>query len=227
MSELVLPTINSTNKALLLFTGGLDSVYDMSAHLANAIIERDGSLENVISLYLPLQHLVAGLSTDDDYQVYLEEVSKFHFSKNIMLKDKSLLTFENGDNLIDDSGRIDFHTGLIALLKEKGLGSYAKTPLIICYNKRIFEHQKLLSNVVDNPEVESEYQTEILNNPNKYPAILNESPDAKNFESDNTVANMYPYLKLFDLEKYSKRTYLSFPYKNMNKAEIKTLIGTS
>ena len=227
MSELVLPTINSTNKALLLFTGGLDSVYDMSAHLANELLERDGTLENVISLYLPLQHLAANLSTNDDYQVYLEEVAQFDFGDNIVLKEKSDLTFDNGDNLISDCGRIDFYSGLISLLEEKGLGSYNTSSLIICYNKRIFEYNELIKSVVDDSAVEGEYKTELLANPEKYSAILNEYPDGRNFESDNNVANMYPYLKLLDLDNYLENDFIYFPFKDLSKSDIKTLIGTS
>jgi hypothetical protein len=225
--ELNLPITDSDNKTILLFSGGRSSAY-----IAEKLKEKNGSLKNVIALYLPVtnifrhryaknEHIRANIETlmQEEYAAFAAATKMFSFGQVVELATYNDCTFANGDNLIGDSGRLPFYGSLIRLLQEKGVPLTDAASAVIGFNKRIFEHQDLLNNVSHN------FGQHIRDNKSKYTAILEKDPELTNYGNDNFVLGTYPPFTLFDVDELLQNDKLYFPFKDMTKSEIQTLVG--
>ena len=225
--ELNLPVTDPNNKTVLLFSGG-----NASSYLAEKLKEKNGSLTDVIALYLPVTNIFRHRYAKNDYiKASIEEaaqkeyeeftaaVKNFKFGQVVELATYDDCTFANGDNLIGDSGRLPFYGSLIRLLQEKGVPLTDAASAVIGFNKRIFEHQDLLNNVSHN------FGQHIRDNKSKYAAILEKDPELTNYGNDNFVLGTYPPFTLFDVDELLQNDKLYFPFKDMTKSEIQTLIG--
>lgn len=224
-----LPETGPESKAILLFSGGASSKY-----LAQQLSEKNGGLHNVIAMYFPVTNifrlryatsefvkkkLLAEM--ESEYNLFVKATNEFDFGGIIEIKTYEDCDFKNKDNLIGDSGRLSFYESLIDLVQEKGYDISDATSAIVGMNKRIFEHQYLLNNVTHN------FGSYIRSNPEKFKAILEDDPELKNYGLDSFVVGTYPPFQLFDVEDLDKNDKLYFPFKDMTKLEIRTLVQTS
>lgn len=224
-----LPETGPDSKAILLFSGGAASKY-----LADQLAEKNGGLENVIALYFPVTNIFRHRYAKNDiikqkletemqgeYDLFVQATNALSFGEIITIKTYDDCTFVNGDNLIGDSGRLPFYESLIQLLQEKGYPLTDTSSAIVGMNKRIFEHQYLLNHVTHN------FGVYIKSNADQFKAIFEDDPELINYGNDNFVIGTYPPFQLFDVEDLDKNDKLYFPFKDMTKSEIRTLIGTA
>jgi hypothetical protein len=224
-----LPETGPDSKAILLFSGGVASKY-----LADQLAEKNSGLENVIALYFPATNIFRyhyaknniikqNLETEmqGEYDLFVQATNALAFGEIITIKTYEDCTFANGDNLIGDSGRLSFYKSLIQLLQEKGYPLADAASAVAGMNKRIFEHQYLLNNITHN------FGVHIKANREQFKAILEDDPELINYGNDHFVIGTYPPFQLFDVEDLDKNDKLYFPFKDMTKSEIRTLIGTA
>lgn len=225
--ELNLPSTDPSNKTVLLFSGGRASSY-----LADKLKEKNGSLDDVIAVYIPVTNIfrhryakndyvkaTVEKSMEEEYAAFKEALKTYSFGNVVEIKSYEDCNFENGDNLIGDNGRLPFYNSLISLLQEKGIPLDDAASAVVGLNKRIFEHQSLLNNVTHN------FGADIRSNPEKYPAILEKDPELINYGKDSFVLGTYPPYQLFDVSDLEKNDKLYFPFKEMTANQVQTLIG--
>lgn len=127
MATITLPKTSPDSKTVLFFSGGRSSKF-----LADKLKELNGSVENVIAVFLPLTAIStikystnsievnkAKLQLQEEYTKFKLAAADYDFHKVIEFLTYEDFDFENKDNLIGDRGRLGNIYWLLNLILEK------------------------------------------------------------------------------------------------------------
>ena len=220
---MVLPSVSSTNKSLLFFSGGVDSTL-----IALRMKEEYGNLDNVIAVFFPI-HAVYEIYKGTKKALYEKRIKNQHsiftemcdlvgLDNRIEFLSYDDFTLKNGDNLIHDQHRCNSVYSSLQLLLEHGVDLNDKASIVVGINKRIFEGLELLDYLNENNITDSEEIKNVIeSNPEKYRGIIERGDDLYTNYSWVEKQNSYSILPFNEMIE-NKKIFL--PLQDYTKADV-------